>query len=71
MLQTATTESPLVSLREAGRIAGCDWRTVLRWVETGDVPDLGVRVGGRVMVRRRSLMTLLFSDQAEPTGSAA
>jgi hypothetical protein len=49
----------LLSLKEAGRIAGRDWRTVLGWARSGDVPGLGVEINGRVLIRRRALEELV------------
>jgi excisionase family DNA binding protein len=39
-----TTARRLIDVKEAGRVLGCHWRTVLRLADTGKVP-WGIKLG--------------------------
>ena len=45
--QSGATHAPrrLIDAKEAGRLLGCSWRTVLRLADRGTIPA-GVKLGG-------------------------
>ena len=52
-----------ITITQAARMAGRDPRTVRQWVLRGDVPNLGVKIGGQLYVRQPVLERLLDGPQ--------
>ena len=66
-MSTKGLSAALLTVKEAARILGRDPRTVTGWLKSGEVPRLGIRISGRVWVRREVLESLLRGEMdAQP-----
>lgn len=59
MAKNRNGTGPIITVVEAGRLVGQDARVVKRWIDGGKVPNLAVKIGDRLYVRRLEVEKLI------------